>query len=419
MAKVKNFLASGQSGKIGDVVYYKGANGQTIVRKTSAPKNPNTLAQRYQRVIIKTINKQYQAYKALADHAFEGKTMGAQSMNRFMQLNARAIRTRAVEIQSAGQSLSQYYNFMPLKSERFSPAAVYISEGTLPQVPVTIGAVANFDCGDGSYKGIIDKYQLRRGDQLTFVCVVADAMTGENVFRFARIILDPRNADGSGAALTEPLIVDGAVNKANFRNAGVFTELVQEDDAIAFNTGNGEVVAAGIIVSRKDDKKYWFRSTCKLTISEENLTDKISLEEAATEVSGDLDLVNDDAYLNNAGTGGGEGSQSAPSGSTDPVYGQVSFNGLAQSVAGGSVAVTAPLETIRIQGMNLTNADLNLKVNDGGVVHPTTNTGREVVFGSINAVATDTVVVYRGEDAWFTVSVQAAAQGGGDDEGQN
>lgn len=415
MAKAKGLMASGQTGKLDNVVYYKGANGETIARKLVTPKNPNTLAQRYQRVIIKTVNKNYQVLKALADHAFEGKTMGAQCMNRFMQLNARTLRSRAVELQSAGQSLAQFYSFMPLKSERFTPAAVFISEGSLPQVPVTIGSSAIMQLPVNTYQGVCDAYGLKRGDQLTFVVIARDAQTDENVARYARIILDPRNPDGSGAAMSSEFIHEGMVNLPNYRNDGTFYDLAVEDDHLAFNTVNGVPVAAGIIVSRKDDKKYWYRSTCKLVISEANMTDKISLEDAATEVSGDLDLINDGAYLNNAGVGGSQGDETeVVEPSNDPVISNMAtINGVSQSIAGGSVAVTAPLTTVTLGGSNLANAPITMEV--GGVAQqPTTKAATAIQWSGLNVAAGTSVVLKKSGVTFLTITIQAAGGNGGE-----
>lgn len=418
MAKVKGLMASGQTGKLDNVVYYKGANGETIARKLVTPKNPNTLAQRYQRVIMKTVNKNYQVLKDLADHSFEGKTMGAQCMARFLQLNARTLRSRAVELQSAGQSLAQFYSFMPLKSEHFTPAAVFISEGSLPQVPVMIGAAPYIDLPTNTYAGICEKYGLKRGDQLTFVVIGCDAQTNVNVCRYARIILDPRNADGSGAAMSEAFIDNGAVNKPNFRNAGVFTDLAVEDDALTFNTVNGIAVAAGIIVSRKDDKKYWYRSTCKLVISEANMSDKVSLEDAATEEGGDLDLINEDAYLNNAGTGGAQGSETVvtPGDDSPVINSAANINGVSQNISGGSIAVTAPLTSVVLSGSNLADAPITMEV--GGVAQSATSkTASQISWTGLSVAAGTSVVLKKSGAIFLTINVQAAGGGtGGDDQ---
>lgn len=419
MAKAKGLMASGQTGKLDNVVYYKGANGDTIARKLVIPKNPNTLAQRYQRVIIKTVNKNYQVFKSLADHAFEGKTMGAQCMNRFMQLNARMLRSRAVELQMAGQSLAQLYSFMPLKSDHYTPAAIFISEGSLPQVPVTINPNCAFALGENTYAAICEKYGLRRGDQLTFCVVGCDEVTGENILRYARVILDPRNADGSGAAMSSPFIADGKINLPNFRNAGAFTDIMYDANEVVFNTVNGDSLAAGIIVSRKDSKGYWYRSSCKLVISEANMTDKVSLEEAATEYANDLDLINDDAYLNNAGVGGAQGEETEviPTPSTPQYNMNATINGVSQSIASGNTTATAPLSSIRITGSNLEDVDAYVTVDGAGTIHPTTKSSSVLEWTGLTASAGQVVAVHTGASTLVTITVQAGGSGGsGNDE---
>lgn len=418
MARARGLMAAGQSGKLGNVVYMKGQNGQTYTRELVIPKNPNTLAQRYQRVIVKTVNKNYQKFKELADHSFEGKSMGAQCMNRFMQLNTRSIRSRAVELQQAGQSLSQFFSFMPLKSEHFTPASVFISEGSLPMVPVYIEEdYAAFSVEGNTYQAIVDKYGLRRGDQLTFVCVVKDTLTEENVVRYARIILDPRNPDGSGAAMSSVFIGDNGVNLPSYRNAGVFTQLEAADHDILFNTGNGRVIAAGIIVSRKDDKKYWYRSTCKLTIAEDAMSDKVSLEEAAATEASDLEVENS-AYLNNAGEGGSQGSETVvePTPNTVQLSPNASINGVSQSISGGSVTVTAPLTTVVLTGTNLADADAYIDIDGAGTTRPTTKTATSISWTGLNVAAGHVANVHVNGIAIVAITAQAA-QGGGN--GQN
>lgn len=138
MAKAQ-FQNYGASGKIGNQVYYKGANGETIAREKVTPKNPKTNAQTLQRVIIAQTGLMYKAFKSICDHSFEGVTQGMQYMNRFRKLNAEYYRRRAWEIQNMGVSLDSFYNFQPIGSSRFVPSHAIIAQGQLPQVFPTIG----------------------------------------------------------------------------------------------------------------------------------------------------------------------------------------------------------------------------------------------------------------------------------------
>lgn len=91
MAKGNLFLGMGR-GSIGDVTFYR-ADGQQLSRvRNRRPKNPKTEAQLYQRAIMATVVKAYQAGKEIFDHAFEGYSVGAQCQRQFMSLNAKMLR---------------------------------------------------------------------------------------------------------------------------------------------------------------------------------------------------------------------------------------------------------------------------------------------------------------------------------------
>lgn len=91
MAKGNLFLGMGR-GSIGDVTFYR-ADGQQLARvRNRRPKNPKTEAQLYQRAIMATVVKAYQAGKEIFDHSFEGFSVGAQNQRQFMSLNAKMLR---------------------------------------------------------------------------------------------------------------------------------------------------------------------------------------------------------------------------------------------------------------------------------------------------------------------------------------
>lgn len=91
MAKGNLFLGMGR-GSIGDVTFYR-ADGQQLSRvRNRRPKNPKTEAQLYQRAIMATVVKAYQAGKAIFDHSFEGFSVGAACQRQFMSLNSKMLR---------------------------------------------------------------------------------------------------------------------------------------------------------------------------------------------------------------------------------------------------------------------------------------------------------------------------------------
>ena len=138
-------------------------------------KNPKTTAQTLQRVLVKVVGMAYAMLKSIADHSFEGKSRGFECMNFFKKVNLRNLRERASTLQNTGQSLSQFYQFIPLQSDKWSPFAAIISQGHLPEVSVAIDAAgghkAYVNSPGRTYADFVNAWGIQRGDQVTFVTV--------------------------------------------------------------------------------------------------------------------------------------------------------------------------------------------------------------------------------------------------------
>lgn len=421
MAKVGN-LQQGYKGKLEGQCYFKGADGSTQVRKITTPKNPKTLAQQVQRVIAKAVQANYKVMKNIADHSFEGKTMGFQCMNRFKELNMKHIRSRAVYLQEQGISLYEYYNFIALGANAYRPTAVFISEGSLNQVYTAINSsfVAEVEIGGNTYGDVINALGARRGDQMTFVTVEKD-LHGKYTFHYARVILDPRNANGA-AALTVPFIADGAIGNPNSRNNGSFGALSISGTKLQFKLTSGTVVAAGIIMSRRSNND-WFRSTCQMALSESALgSDALSLlaaAETSKQGAAMLDLDND-AYLNNAGEGGSQGTSTpAPAPSDLPILGTSAvINGATQNIAGGSVNVTS-LTSVVLRGQNLTGSSFKMTKNAGADVAPTSSSATEISWTIADAAENDVYRFFMDGNQVLQITVVAAGGGGGNGNGES
>ena len=169
----KGNLFQGQArGKVGDTVFSV-LNGQQISRvRNRSPKNPQTSAQMYQRAIMATVMRAYSAGKMIFDHSFEGKSVGAMSMARFMKLNADKLRSVITgdvtnnrgEAAAAGRVVGPGV-------ETPTPWQYIVAEGSLPQVVVKDNGAWTFPAPLTSEK--IGEYCTRMGwesDELfTFV----------------------------------------------------------------------------------------------------------------------------------------------------------------------------------------------------------------------------------------------------------
>ena len=390
-------------------------------------KNPKTAAQTLQRVLVKVVALAYAMLKAICNHSFEGVTNGFQCMNKFKKMNLRYLRERAATLQSLGQSLSQFYQFMPLQSEKWSPFAAIISMGHLPEVSVSIdaegGHKAYVNSPSRTYADFVNSWGLQRGDQVTFVTV--QKRQGKYEVNYARIVLNPRNADGSGAPMTTEIVdSQGEFPCSNWKNQLNFSTFEFDNDHFNFVLGRGgDVVAAGIIVSRKDKSGGWFRSNCQLVLNEAGLgSDLCSLAEAVEKSYATYDIdMESEFYLNNAGVGGtGTTDDVAPSGGGgvtpgNPVYDtSATINDVSQSIGGGNVNATAPITRVAVSGSNLADVAFTAKVDGTGeAINPTSHDGNGATFTGLNVEAGHNLVIYRGGSVWFTITAQSS--GGGEE----
>lgn len=288
-------------GKVGSLVFSR-ANGQQITRaRAEVVKNPQTDAQVIQRILLNTVAQAYSRMSSICDHSFEGVKAGQDSMSYFMKANLNAIRAKLAE---QGSIDTEEVFSTPIGQSFLASNGYIISKGSLPAINPS--SVANngmtWNIGVGTYKAVIDTYGLQRGDQITFCIIRMDA---QNVvtFKYARIILDPRNDDGSEAAMTQQLFANGAVNKPNPKNEVADYNFSSVGDSWLVNAGQ-DTVAGCIIASRQKEDGSWMRSNSTMVTNDlktVGLTVATALEDFR---SGGIDVVNP-KYLNNATRGAG------------------------------------------------------------------------------------------------------------------
>lgn len=432
MAKV-GFWLQGSTGKLAGSALQKGANG-TVIRQIVKPKNPKTSNQVLQRVLMNTVIQGYSALQSIACHSFQGKTEGAQCMAEFQKQNLSYFRNRAASIPES--QLSAFVNFAPIGTKGIRPARFIVAQGTLPRVPATITAEtfhAKMALSANTYQAVIDDYDLKRGDQLTFVVIEESTINaGEYVAKYARIILDPRDSEGNAADLSSALIGDNnSINLPNEKNAGNFG-LLQFSNGVEFTMKAGaKVCAVGIIVSRLDGEE-WKRSNCQLIVSEDAIGEYgISLARAISLSKERQSIYMTDAnqYLDNAGVGGdqstnsGSGESEEEADSNPTFNNSVAFNGTAQNVSGGSVSVTEPLNTIVVSGTGLNEELVTVGSTGPAPEHSKSvnanGTQLTITFTTALAAGTQFSINKRNTqeervETWFNVSVVAAQSGGGD-----
>lgn len=296
-----NMLLGHARGKVGSLVFSR-SNGQQIVRaRAEQVKNPQTDAQMIQRILLNTIAQAYSKMSAIVDHSFEGIPAGQKSMSFFMKRNLDALRNKLAEV---GDLDASEPNVSPINSNILAINDYEIAKGSLPEcTPREVSGTGVFTgITTNTYKAVIDKYGLQRGDQLTFI-VIDENARGIASFKYARVILDPRNENGTEAALTSAFITAGAINLPNPKNETNGVIFALEANEFIFNSAD-LCLGGAMIASRQKEDGTWLRSNSTLVASLDGGMTEWNMQQALDDFkAGQLQVINP-KYLNNAGKGG-------------------------------------------------------------------------------------------------------------------
>lgn len=338
-----NMLLGHARGKVGSLVFSR-ANGQQITRaRAEVVKNPQTDAQVIQRILLNTVSQAYSRMASICDHSFEGIKAGQDSMSYFMRSNLNALRAKIAE--TGGIDAEEVFA-TPIGQSFLASNDYVISKGSLPAINPSLVANNGMDwnIGANTYKAVIDAYGLQRGDQITF-CIVR--MDSQNVvtFKYARIILDPRNDDQSEAPLTTTLFIGTSVNKPNAKNETADFTFTVDGTGVLIHAGYN-TIAGCIIASRQKEDGTWMRSSSNMVTNGLTTVGMTVADALADFRSGGIDIVNP-KYLNNANRNGASASAAAEVvyniavSSSDTSFGTVSGGG--QVNRGSAVTLTANL----------------------------------------------------------------------------
>ena len=261
-----NMLLGQARGKLGDIVFSR-QNGEQVERpRVKKINNPQTDAQKIQRIIMNTVAQAYSKMQEICDHSFQGLQSGQPCMSYFMRRNLNLLRQTLSEI---GDLEASAPCFLLRGMNGLASNTYIVAKGTLPEVvpQVTSGAVAVAVSGN-TYGDVIESLGLQRGDQLTFLTVNGSDASNQT-FIFTRVILDPTANDGSALGLETPFIVEGAINAPSPRNEGASHTYNFDDGKIEIGVAFDEINMGGVIVSRQKADGSWLRSNAALILAED------------------------------------------------------------------------------------------------------------------------------------------------------
>ena len=181
MAKSKGFFGI-RSGSTKNFTFSE-LNGEQITKeRVSRVKNPRTIGQMRQRMLMTTIGAAYSYLKTIADHSFEGKTVGQMNMSEFMRLNLNKFR-------DASQNDNAAYAFNAFKDAMINPMRYILAKGSLPAMPYVINASNKIELSYNvtavaTAKDVYDAMGIKQGDLITFVWVVGASSLVKGVFNY-------------------------------------------------------------------------------------------------------------------------------------------------------------------------------------------------------------------------------------------
>ena len=198
MAKSKGFFGI-RTGSTKNFTFSELHGEQITKERVSKVKNPRTISQMRQRMLMATIGAAYSYLKAIADHSFEGKTVGQQCMSEFMRLNLNKFR-------DAAQNSNAAYAMNAYGDKLINPMRYILAKGSLPALPYVANTSnqieLSYNVEDVSTaEKVYDAMGIKKGDMLTFCWVVGNASLIEGVFKYTptQFNIVRLKADKSGA----------------------------------------------------------------------------------------------------------------------------------------------------------------------------------------------------------------------------
>lgn len=295
-------------GKVGDLVFTR-RNGEQVTRpRVRVVNNPKTEGQQIQRMIFASVIAAYSRLKSICDHSFEGVKYGADSQAKFMSENLKRLRAFYPKDQDPNNKAIDSMAFVLPNDKAMAGTGLIIARGSIPAPEAKTdasGVLSGFGNGaddDHTTGSVLEGLGALPGDQIT-ACAIRSVGDGY-LFAKSRYVV---KADATAAQLENPWNSDGTggIFDADKTEVNPNVTIVVGDiglgNPISVSNEKDDIVAAAIIISRRDESGNWLRSDAILY----NATDEVAFYSAAYalpywQFSG-TDIATDDPhYLNNA-----------------------------------------------------------------------------------------------------------------------
>lgn len=298
MAKSKGFFGL-RSGSTKNFTFSE-LNGQQITKeRVYKVKNPRTLQQMRQRMVMASVSSGYSYLKEICDHSFEGFGVGSPCMSEFMRLNLDALKTKA-------QNDSAVVAFNAFQDKNINPVPFVVAKGSLDEIVPTIAdgklswSTPKNDADTTTAEGIYAALGLNQGDMVTFILCGGDFVSNTALtFAPQPLAITRLRADKQGAVSS---LADAFSVESN--NQGNINVDFSMGANLVFEAHCDKLVMGAVIISRKAADK-WLRSNATMVLKTGIPSTTVSRQLATYPVERDL-------ILNGSGLAKGSSTSSLP-----------------------------------------------------------------------------------------------------------
>lgn len=270
-------------------------NGHQVTKeKAEQVKNPRTLAQMRNRMVLTTSSAAYAAMKEIVDHSFQGYTYGLQNMSRFQSVNNMLLRDNI----GAATPQFAYCNY---GKAQLLPGAYQVSEGSASAISHEYNKVSvrntsfavefgNLYFGNTvSADNCMKSLGIAVGELATFVAILP--LSGGLGHRFVFLRITALKA--GNVALTSENLDEYFKIESNYPSQAYFN--VEGKVSIHLNIGTVDTAAAyawGCIHSKLNNS-VWQRSSETLVLVNDGALAPSSADALATYPVGTSYILND------------------------------------------------------------------------------------------------------------------------------
>lgn len=255
MAKSKGFFGI-RTGSTKNFTFSELNGVQITKERVSRVKNPRTISQMRQRMLMTTVGAAYSYLKAITDHSFEGKTVGQQNMSEFMRLNLNKFR-------DASQNNSAAYAFNAYQDKLINPMRFIVAKGSLPAMPFVINSTNQIELSYNitdisTAEKVYEVMGLNKGDMITFVWVVGTSSLVRGIFKYNpnQLNIVRLKADKTGA-------IETPRNAFSFESNhdGLDINIRKQDDVLKLSS---TVANIGTVILSRQSNGVWLRSNATM-----------------------------------------------------------------------------------------------------------------------------------------------------------